>query len=303
MTDKNNIKVYIAMFFAILFWGISFIWSIQVLKFYRPITVIFLRLILSVIFVFFFGKIFKKIQKIEKKDYISILILSFFEPFAYFIGENFGLDNLSSTTTSVFISTIPMFSIIASYFFLKEKISFVNFLGILLSILGVFFVILKPNFKFKVNIAGLFFILLAVFSAVVYSLLVLKISNKYNVVTIIAYQNLIGVFMFLPLFLIFDFNNFLEVKFSWKFMLPLIELSVFASSFAFMFFTFGIKNLGVNRANTLTNLIPIVTAFFSFILLDEHFEWYNILGIIVVVVGLVFSQMKITRLVSPKLFD
>ena len=104
--------------------------------------------------------------------------------------------------------------------------------------------------------------------------------------------------MFTPLFFIFDFKNFISISFSLQAWLPLLELAVFASTIAFMFFTYGIKNLGVTRANTISNLIPIVTAIFSFVVLGESFSLLNIIGIFVVVTGLILSQIKRTKKVA-----
>ena len=290
MGKNRKIKIYTAMFFAVLFWGFSFVWSKQVLAVYKPVTVIYLRLILSVFFLFLFGFLFRKIQKIKKEDRLKILILAFFEPFAYFLGENFGLTHVSSTVASVLISTIPLFSLIAAYFFTKERMTGANILGIMLSIAGVFMVILKDGFRFKADLYGIGFMLLAVFAAVAYSVIVLDITKKYNVYSIIAYQNLIGIFMFTPLFFIFDYTDFITTPFSWEAWIPLLELAVFASAIAFMLFTFGIKHLGIIRANTVSNLIPVVTALFSFIILGENFSLLNVIGILVVVTGLILSQ-------------
>ncbi len=134
--------------------------------------------------------------------------------------------------------------------------------------------------------------LLAVFSAVGYSVLVLDITKKYNVYSVISYQNLIGVLMFAPLFFIFEYNDFINTKFSSEAWIPLFELAFFASTLAFMFFTYGIKHIGATRANTISNLIPIVTALFSFLILDEKFSFINISGIIIVVAGLILSQLN-----------
>jgi len=134
MGKNRKIKIYTAMFFAVLFWGFSFVWSKQVLAVYKPVTVIYLRLILSVFFLFLFGLLFHKIQKIKKEDRLKIIIIAFFEPFIYFLGENFGLTHVSSTVASVLISTIPLFSLIAAYFFTKERMTGANILGIMLSI-------------------------------------------------------------------------------------------------------------------------------------------------------------------------
>ncbi len=283
-------QVYIAMFLSVVFWGFSFVWSKQALQFYRPITVIFFRLVFSVVFLFLFGYVFRQLQKVEKNDWKKIILVAFWEPFAYFIGENYGLTHVSSTTAAVIIATIPLFSPVAAYYFHGERISRENFLGILLSVLGVVLAVLKPDLGFKADLWGVLFLLWAVFSAVMYSVFVLDLSHKYNVYTIITYQNSFGALMFLPVFLIVDIQSFKSTGFVLDAWIPILLLSIFASSLAFMFFTLGIKHLGITRANIVANLIPIFTAFFSFLVFGEKFTWFNIVGIVLVVVGVILSQ-------------
>ncbi len=291
MGQKVKLQVYIVLFFSVVFWGFSFVWSKQALEYYRPISVIFFRLVLSVVFLFLFGYLFGQLQRIDRRDWKKLILVAFWEPFAYFIGENYGLVHVSSTTAAVIIATIPLFSPLAAYYFHGERISRTNFFGILLSIFGVFLVVLKPNFGFKADLWGLIFLLWAVFAAVMYSVYVLDLSRRYNVYTIITYQNTFGALMFLPVFLVMDFRSFLSMGFVWQAWLPILLLSIFATSLAFMFFTYGIKHLGITKANIVANLIPIFTAFFSFLVLGERFTWFNIIGILLVVVGVVLSQL------------
>ena len=292
LKDKKTIYTYIAMLVATFFWGLSFIWSKVLLEFYTPITIVFLRLVISSVFLVFIGLITKRIQKFNKKDTLNLLLLSFFQPFLYFIGETTGLKYVSSTTASVLISTIPLFSPIAAYYFLKEKLNLLNFIGILISIGGILLVLVKDDFKISASPKGLSLMLLAVFAAIAYSVIVVKFAKKYNVFTIITYQNIVGVFMFLPIFLFFDFQDFIDIKFTLEIFKPLLYLSVFASSLAFILFTYGIKNLGVIKANTIANIIPVFTATFAFFLLGEKLSFINIIGIIIVVSGLYLSQLN-----------
>jgi len=290
--NKKTLYTYSAMFIATLFWGLSFIWSKILLDFYTPITIIFFRLIISSVFLLIIGMLFKRIQKFNIKDLKSLLLLSFFQPFLYFIGETTGLKYVSPTTASVLITTIPLFTPIAAYYFLKEKINFLNFIGILISIIGVLLVLLKDDFKITASIKGMSLMLLAVFSAIFYSILVVQFAKKYNVFTIITYQNITGVFMFLPFFLFYDYQDVTSIKFTYQIIKPLFYLSIFASSLSFIFFTYGIKNLGVTKANTITNIIPAFTATFAFFLLDEKLTFINIIGITIVISGLYLSQIN-----------
>ena len=59
-----------------------------------------------------------------------------------------------------------------------------------------------------------------------------------------------------------------------------------------MFYLQGMRHFGVGKANTFTNLIPIVTSVLSFFLLHENFPLYKILGIIIVIVGIFLVQKK-----------
>ena len=280
------------MLVAMLFWGYSFIWSQKVLAFYNPSTTVMFRLILSTALLLFINIWMKKVERMNRNDVKKMFLLAFFQPFLYFIGENYGLMQVSSTVTSVIISTIPLFSPIAAYFFLKEKFSPVNLIGITISIIGVFLVILKDDLSIAASTSGILFLTLAVFSAVMYSVMISKMAGRYNVYTIITYQNAIGIIWFIPAFLILDLKHFMNIGFKLEPFIPLMELAVFGSTLAYILFIYGIKHLGITKANIFANIIPVFTAIFAFFFLHETFTFYNILGIAIVISGLLMTQFS-----------
>ncbi len=290
--NRKLVFTYFAMFLAMLFWGLSFIWSKILLEFYQPITIITLRLVLSSIFLFSIGYLFKRLKPIKKADRGRLVLLSFFQPFLYFIGETIGLKYVSSTTASVLIATIPLFTPIAAYFYLKEKFTILNVLGILVSVIGVILVLFNDDFTLSASMKGILLMALAVFSAVAYSVLTVDLAGKYDVFNLISYQNLIGLVFFIPVFFYFDFDNFTHVTFTWTIAKPLFALAIFASSMAFMLFIYGIQVLGITKANTISNIIPVFTAIFAWYVLGENLNWINIIGIFVVLSGLLLSQLN-----------
>lgn len=289
---KKLIFTYTAMFLATLFWGFSFIWSIKLLEFYEPFTIILLRLIVSTVFLLPVGLFFKRLRPLKKQDIKLMALLALFEPFLYFIGEAYGLKYVSATVSSVLIATIPLFSPIAAWYFFKERLSPLNLAGIIVSVAGVFFVILGDNYQLNASLVGILLLGLAVFSAIGYSVIVIKVAKRYNVFSIIFYQNLFGILLFVPFFLYFDFNQFITVKITLEIIKPLLALAILASSVAFMLFTYGIRELGLVKANTIANIIPVFTAIFSFYFLNEVLSYINIFGILVVLSGLFLSQLK-----------
>jgi len=288
---KNKLLVYTAIMLAVVFWGFSFIWTKQVLSVYKPITTIVLRLVIASLFLITIGLALRKLQIIKRQHLKNIMLLAFFEPFLYFIGENNALTMVTSTVASVVVSTIPLFSPIAAYWFFKEKFTWMNFVGICISIFGVVLVMMRTDFTFHASVEGVLLLALAVFSAIAYSVVLIKLSVEYNVYSIIAYQNLFGLIYFIPLFLIFDFNNFIQIQPSWTIISYLVQLAVFASTLAFMLFTYSIINLGITRANAFTNLVPVFTALLAFFFFNEDMIWLNIIGIALVISGLFLSQL------------
>ncbi len=274
-----------------IFWAFSFIWFKVANETFHPITIVFIRLIISVILLTVFLIITKNYMKIRKRDRKLFLMLALFEPFFYFLGESYGLTYVSATVCSVLISTIPVVATIGAWLIFKERLKVINYAGIIFSFIGILVFILNKDGSISFNIKGLGLLLLAVISAVGYNLTLSRLVGTYSPVYIVNVQNIIGAVLFLPLFLILDFNHFINTPFTFNMFKPIIELSVFASCAAFVLFAYSVSKVGITKANVFTNFIPVFTAFFSFILLGDRLTIQNIIGMIIVIAGLFMSQM------------
>lgn len=292
MEAQNPVKIYIAIVLAMLCFALSFVWFKVANVSYGPLTIVLFRLGISSALLFPVLKASKRFVLPNKKDFKYILLLTLFEPFLYFMGESFGLQYISSTVGAVIIATIPLVSPFAAYFFYKERLSFKNILGILISFFGVTLVIYEVGIGLSASPLGLILQFSAVFSAVAYTIVLHKISSKINNLSIILFQNVIGSIYFLPFWLIFEKNRFIATPFDREAMLAIAYLAIFASTLAFIFFTYSIRHLGINKSNMFTNTIPVFTAIFSWIILGDQLNLQKFLGIAVVITGLFLGQVK-----------
>jgi drug/metabolite transporter (DMT)-like permease len=288
---KKIAGTYGAVVLAMIFWSFSFIWFKIANETFRPVTIVFIRLVLSTVLLSLFLFTTNNFVKIKKKDRKLFLILALFEPFFYFLGESFGLTYVSATVGSVLISTIPVIATLGAWIIFKERLKIINYAGIILSFLGVMIFILNKNGSLSLSSKGLLLMTLAVFSAVGYNLTLSRLVGSYSPVYIVNVQNIIGALLFLPIFLFFDLSHFIKTPFNIRHFIPIIELAVFASCGAFILFAYSVKNMGITRANIFSNCIPIFTALFSFIILKEKLTLQNISGMVVVIAGLFMSQM------------
>lgn len=278
-----------------IFWSFSFIWFKIANKTFHPITIVFIRLLFSVILMTVFLILTNNYMKIKKGDRKLFLMLALFEPFVYFLGESFGLTYVSATVCSVLIATIPVFATIGAWLIFKERLKAINYAGIITSFIGVLVFIINSDGSISFNIKGLGLLLLAVLSAVGYNLTLSRLIGTYSPVYIVNVQNLIGAVLFLPLFLILDFKHFISIPLTFDMFKPIIELSIFASCGAFILFAYSVRNMGITKANVFSNCIPVFTALFSFILMGEKLTVQNIVGMAIVIGGLFMSQMNGTN--------
>jgi drug/metabolite transporter (DMT)-like permease len=215
-----------------------------------------------------------------------------FNPFFYFLFENYGLKHSTPTIAAVIIATIPVFSPIVAYFSFREKLTLVNFAGIGVSFCGVLLLLVNKNFSLTADIQGILFLFGAVFSALFYSVTLRKLTMRYSALNLVAYQNLIGIFLFLPLFYFLEMDVALKVGINGEIITSFLLLSILASSAAFVFFAHSVKTIGISKSNIFSNLIPVFTAFFSFVLLNESFTLKKIAGIAVVIAGVYLSELS-----------
>ncbi len=283
--------VYLLLVVAMILWSFTFIWYKEVYLNFSPITLVFLRLFISTVLLFLFSIAIKKLVRIKRKDLWLFMVAAMFEPFIYFIGESFGMKLVSSTIAAIIVATIPLFTPLAASFFYKEKLTRVNLIGLVVSIIGVAFVVFEKGFTQVASFRGILLMLVAVTGAIGYSVSVKKLTESYNAFTIVAWQNLLGMIYFAPIFFLLDKGYVNLLSFPIEAFIPVLKMAVGASTIAFLLFTIGIGKIGVTRANMFTNIIPVCTAILSFFMLNEAFTWYKIAGIVIVIAGLFMSQI------------
>ena len=291
MKNKDFLAIGSAMG-AMLFWSFSFIWFKIAFIAYNPLTIVFFRLLIAAILITVIAAVLKRLQKPSRKDFRLFLLMAFFEPFIYFLGESYGLKYVSPTVAAVIVATIPLFTPLAVWHFHNEKIKWMNVAGLIFSFIGVALVVLNGAFQLEASPLGVGLEFMAVFSAIGYTIVLKNLASRYNTLTIIAYQNIIGIVFFLPIWLIVDFNTFIHTPFHTQAFRAIILLAVFSSTLAFVFFTQSVRRIGITRSNTFINLIPVFVAIFSYYFLKEELGLQKIIGITIVVAGLFLAQLN-----------
>ena len=286
-------KYYVFLVLAVLFWSGNFIFARLVSNIIEPMQLSFFRwffvLILLLPYLLFH---YKNIQKVFKKEYFLIIIFSAlgivgFNTFLYY-----GLQTTTATNALLINSSTPMFIIVISTLIFKTKITKLQLLGVLVSTLGVIYLILKGQinhiFELKFTVGDLWIILACVDWAL-YTILLKYKPKELNAFEFLGLTAFIGAIILYLIFLFqgysFEFS-FLENK---DVFYSLIYIVIFPSILSFYFWNISTIELGANKAGQFAHLMPIFGAVLAYVFLDEVLEFYHFVGILLISSGIYLS--------------
>lgn len=288
--------VYLLLAFAAIVWGVSFILTKELFNSEPHLTVLTIltfRLILATAVTLPSLLLMRRLEPIRRGDLKWFLILALLEPFIYSICETSGVQLVSGSMSSIIVATIPLFvpfGMAAAY---KERIRPVTLIGILLSVIGLAVMLLfGGQSNLDANPAGLAFLFGAVLTAVVFTIVLVKLVGSYKPFTITAYQNFFGCIYFLPLMLILDGSQLPLLSYSPKMILLLLVLGIFCSTLAYVFYNVGVQRLGATAACIFTNAIPVFSLIAALLIGQETFSWSKPIGIVIVIIGVIIAQLK-----------
>jgi drug/metabolite transporter (DMT)-like permease len=283
-------RAYAAIVPSMIFFALSFVWFKVANVSYGPLTIIFLRLVLSSILLLVFNRFSRQLVLPRRGDWWLLCLLGFFEPFLYFVFESYGLQLLSSTVAAVIISTIPLVSPLAAFLFLRERVHGRHILCVAVSFAGVAIVVLQRGGGVSVSLLGVLLQFGAVCSAVAYTVVLHKIPLRLNTLSVILYQNFVGTVLFAPLWVLFESRRFVATPVDYQGLMAILKLSMVVSTLAFILFSYSVRRLGINRANMFINMIPVFTALFAWHILGETLTLQKSVGIAIVIGGLFLAE-------------
>lgn len=298
---------YLLISLSVVFWGISFILTKELFLTEEHMTVtilIALRLAIATLVMLPTLALTHQLEPIKRGpgsgltallrgDLKWFLLLALCEPFIYHLCETSGVQLVSGSLASVIIATIPLFVPFGMWVAYRKRIGLRLIIGVVLSLGGVFILIAGGSDALGGNLRGILFLAGAVVIAVVYTLLLVKIVDRYRPLTITTWQNLIGLVYFLPLVFLFDGDQLPLLSYSPKMLLILLTLGICCSTLAYAFYNRGVRVLGASEACIFNNAIPVFSLLAAILIGQESFSWLKLLGIVIVIAGVVIAQIEL----------
>ncbi|MFQ3340732.1 MAG: drug/metabolite transporter (DMT)-like permease [Flavobacteriaceae bacterium] len=241
-------------------------------------------------------------EKIEKRDYFRILGASFLGMCINMLMFFKGLELSTPINSGVIVTLTPIIVLILSSLFLKESLTVLKVIGIILGFGGALVLILYGNNSVVVNAPnislGNILLLSNSISFGAYLVLVKPLAQKYHTITIMKWLFLIGTLMTFPV----TFNDFLLI--SWS-KLPLeaiwrIAFVVIGTTFlTYLLNLYALKTLPVTTIGAFVYLQPLITIIYAVTSGNDTLDWIKGFACGLVFFG-VYLVSKKTDLIKQK---
>ena len=220
---------------------------------------------------------------------LSLLGVTIFNSFTYI-----SLQTTLVINASLMTSITPLLIIGFSWLIFKAKTNFFQFLGIFLSLLGVFNIVLKGNINNLYNLyftPGDLWMFIAVFSWGLYSVLLKKVDVRLSQLATLEVMIFIGLIFIFPFYVIESLNNsFFPNNNADLYMI--FYVAIFAGIISFFCWNKGVSLIGASRASLFLHLIPIFSSVWAIFLLNENFSLFHIIGAIFIIIGIFLSNFR-----------
>lgn len=235
----------------------------------------------------------KRFSKLQKKDILPIFLLGFFGVIGYHLGLNYGEQFVSAGAASLIIATIPIFVVILSAFYLKEKITIKKIVGILLSLLGVVIISLwgTANAKIEIDyILGAFGVLFAAMMGAVYTIGGKKMLKRYTPLSLTLYAMLLGSIGLIP-FANMDIISQVQ-NLSLNSWVALLFLGIFSTITAYTLWYIALETRDATQISPYLYATPILSTIISYFVVGEMITIFFIIGGFLVIAGLLIVNSK-----------
>ncbi|MDF4459453.1 DMT family transporter [Vibrio parahaemolyticus] len=286
--------VYLLPFFTVMIWGGNSIVNKMAASTIEPSAMSFYRWFVAMVLLtpFCLPAVIKQRHVIRpyltKLAFLALLGMVLNQSLGYYAGLTTTASNMALIT-----SLVPLISVFLSVPLLGKSVSILSIVGGVISLGGLAFMLGHGDVTYFLHqdmTQGDSLMLLAALVYAAYCVLLKRWKMPFNSLTLVYMQGFFSVIMLTPLWL--SSEQLLPSQEA----LPLIAYAgIAASIFAPLMWVKAIDLIGADSSAMFMNLMPVVSVALASTLLGEEIHVYHIIGGLMVISGVILSQIKVRK--------
>jgi drug/metabolite transporter (DMT)-like permease len=278
-----------------VFWATSWVFIKIGLEDIPGLTFAGLRYTLAVIFLFPFllrKSVTAEVKTLDKRTWIKLIILGIVLFSLAQGGQFLALSYLPSVSVGLILSMSSLFVAMVSYYAIREKPTWLQWLGVLLNFGGI--LLYFSTFEgFEGNLFGWIFAFLSLVANGVGTILGRNLNKGGRISPIVTTTVSMGVGAVLMLIIGVLWQGFPPL--SLKSVGIIVLLASVNTALAFTLWNYSQQTLGATEASVINNTMLVHIAILAWIFLGEKQSINGIIGLALVTLGAVIVQIKINK--------
>ena len=293
----QNTKAYIMLVCATLFWAGNFmVGKFAFLTNIPPMSLVFFRwsLVWLILLPFTYREIIKSkdiiLSNLPLLFFLALTSVGLFNSFTYL-----SLVHTQVINASLFNTAIPAIIILLCFLFKIEKTNKYQILGLIISVLGILSIITKLNLEIILSLnfnKGDLIMIGGVITWGLYSSFLKKKKFTLPLLTLVHILCTLGLIFILPQFL-YEFSQGQRIDLNLNLLYILIFLALFPSIGSYYCWAGAVSIIGANRAGIFLSLIPLFSTIMAIFFYNEQFQFFHLIGAILIILGLFLSNKEI----------
>ena len=232
-----------------------------------------------------------------KDELIKLFILGFLGcgicgAFPFLAGKTTTIVNMG-----IIYSSSPIFIILISAIFFRERLSKSQYSGILICLLGVILIIIKANINLLISLKftiGDLWMLGASVGWALYTIYIFHWKSKLPLLQRFTLISMFGAISLLPFFM-FEKIYISQTSYDLNFIFWVLFAALSPSIIAFLLFNFVNNKLGASITGSVLYLYTVYGAVYGFLFFDEKLEIYHLAGTLMVFIGIFLVKKNVKK--------
>lgn len=299
MAKSQKYRIYVLLIFVMLGWGLNVTATKIIVSAFTPITITALRIFTASICVFIILFFLKKIRIPSKKELRYIVIASLLNIVGHHYFLSIGLSKTSASNGGLILGLGPILVTLVAYFLIKNRISLIQVIGIVIGLTGVAFIVAVGNGGLSGVSIGDVYVFLSIFTQAFSFVMIKKLSDTLDPHLMTGYMMLIGSGVLLLISFIQEPTGFSTIpNGSVGVWMIFFASAIVATAIGHMIYNDAIGKVGVTEAAIFINLSPFFSLVGAFIFLNEMITIAQLIGFLFILVGVILGSGALEEYIS-----
>ena len=280
---NKTTKAILAALLGHSIFGFSFLFSKVALNIVSPYVLLSIRFIVAFLVLNLLLCTGKFHIDLKGKPVKYLLLLGLLQPVIYFICESYGISMTTAAFSGVMIGLVPVVGLVLGVLFLKEKCTLFQVICTVMSVVGVSMT--STGGFGTVSWAGFLFLLGAVLSGVLFTILNRSISDRFSAFERTYVMFALGSVFFTAIALVENggmVSALIAPIAVPEFLVSVIYLAVVSSVCAFLLINYSVNYVSAGKVMIFANFTTVISVLAGIFIMGDRFAPVQLVGIVII---------------------